>query len=290
MASFFNRTSGPLNAQILKQKYNNSVIWLYIISAFTIINILSVIFGASFYFLVSSSVPYVIVSLGMVFCGMLPDEEYAGELVNLRLFDKPVFAIFVIIALLIVGLYILSAIMAKKQKIGWLIFALVFFCLDTILMFLYFGFTIDIAIDAFFHIYLVVNLAIGISCYYKLKKIPPEEQSPETEQIFPVTSNENNDNLENSPILRSADFSVKSKTLLECTFLNHTIVYRRVKTVNELVIDGNVYAECNSKMLLTHSLFAVIDGHTIVAGLAANPPSFFITADNIILKQKIRWI
>ncbi len=275
----------PTTEQLLQQKYNRASIWLFLISAFTAINVLSLAFGGSFYFLVSSSVPYIIVGLGMILCGMLPDEEYVGDLLNFRIFDKSVFTIFVIIAVVIIGLYVLSAILARKQKVGWVIFALVFFCLDTLLMFLYFGLTMDILIDTIFHVVLIVVLAGSVHAHFQLKKLPPKEQNEEEPQTEIFTPH---DYTNDSPILRVADLSVKCRILLECNYLNHTIVYRRVKTVNELVIDGNVYSEYNARMEFEHSLVAVVDGHTFCAGLAMGKS--FIMADGNMLKQKIRWI
>lgn len=273
----------PTTAQKLKAKYQNSLASLYLIVIFTSINIVSVILGSSYYFLFSSTIPYVLVSLGIVLCGILPGEEY----VNYQIFDESAFIIFILVALSLVCLYLLSAIFAKQQKVGWLIFALVFFCLDTILMFLYFGFTIDIFIDLAFHVYVIVSLSIGIYTHFKLKKLPPEEQNPQETQQAPETSNEQT---EDSPILRPADLTVKSRILLEATYLNHTIVYRRVKKTNELIIDGNVYAEYTAKLEFDHSLVANLDGHTIVAGLYSMGTRSFIAIDGILIKQKIRWI
>ena len=48
---------------------------------------------------------------------------------------------------------------------------------------------------------------------------------------------------QNDIALRRADYSVKSKTLLEATAEGYRICYRRVKSVNELVINGIVYDE-----------------------------------------------
>ncbi len=271
----------PTTAQKLKGKYQNSIVSLYFIVIFTVINIVTVILGSSYYFLFSSTIPYVLVALGMVLCGRIPGPEY----VSYQIFDESVFILFVLVALSIVCLYLLSAIFAKQQKVGWLIFALVFFCLDTILMFLYFGFTVDIFIDLAFHVYVIVSLSIGIHSHYKLKKLPPEEQNPPARQQSPETSNEQT---EDSPILRPVDLTVKSRILLDATYLNHTIVYRRVKKTNELIIDGNVYAEYTAKLEFDHSLVAHVNGHIFVAGLSFSRS--FIAVDGTLLKQKLRWI
>lgn len=285
MQNLPNKYNIPTRAQTLQQRYNSSRIFLYIISTFTVINIISLVLNGSYYFLISSSIPYVLVALGMILCGLVP-EEYADDFAALHIFDQTVFVIFLLVALAIIALYVLSAIFSKKKKVGWLIFALVFFCLDTVLMFVYFGFVADIIIDAIFHVFIIISLSVGINAHYQLKKLPPEEQPVENEQ---QTENSTpNENLSDSPILRSADFSVKSKTFLECDYLNHKIIYRRVKKVNELVIDGYVYAEYSALIEFSHTLCAAVGGHMFYAGLQFNKS--FIAVDGITLKQKIRWI
>ena len=67
--------------------------------------------------------------------------------------------------------------------------------------------------------------------------------------------------------IRYADFGVKSRILLEAEAETYTICYRRVKTVNELVVNGRVYDEKKGLIEFEHTLRAVIDGHTIEAGL-----------------------
>jgi hypothetical protein len=73
-------------------------------------------------------------------------------------------------------------------------------------------------------------------------------------------------NLKNSESIRIADSTVKARILLEADALGHAIVYRRVKRVNELVIDGRVYDEMEALVEFAHSLKAQIDGHTIEVG------------------------
>ena len=284
MSRIFNKNTSRTKEQILAQRFAGARVTLYIISALTVINVLSLLFNGSYYFFISASVPYVLVAVGMVFCGVLP-EEIASDFAHLQIFDQSIFAMFIILAVAFIALYLMCAIFSKKGSVGWLITALVLFCIDTVLMFLYFGFSGDMIIDAIFHIYIVVTLSISIYSYFKLKKLPNEEPLQEVVQADGAVLNEN---LYDSPVLRNADFSVKSRTLLECDFLNHKVLYRRVKKVNELVIDGKVYAEYVSRMEFNHALFAIVDGHKFVAGLENNLS--FIEVDGAVLKQKLRWI
>ena len=53
---------------------------------------------------------------------------------------------------------------------------------------------------------------------------------------------------------------------MEADALGRAIVYRRVKRVNELVIDGRVYDEIEALVEFAHSLKAQLDGHLIEVG------------------------
>ena len=75
--------------------------------------------------------------------------------------------------------------------------------------------------------------------------------------------------------------------LLEDDVLGRNVCYRRVKRVNELVIDGYVYAEIEMLLETPHELKAVICGHTVTAGLTPNNISY-ISLDGNVVKKKLR--
>ena len=263
MSNLSNQPFGSTRAQKLHQVYKSAGNWMFLIAICTTFNIISLLLGGNYYLLLSSIAPFIIVLFGMIFCGVVP-AELTEEFAGLQIFDPPVLVFFILIAFAVIGFYLLSAIFSKKDKVGWLIFALVFFSIDSVITLLYYGLTIDVILDLLFHIIVVVSLARGVSAYYKFKKLPPEEQLTEKVETAELTPNEN---LTDSPILRPADFSVKSRILLEETFQNHKIIYRRVKRVNELIIDGNVYAEYQAFIEFNHGLFASVDGHNFIAGM-----------------------
>ena len=89
--------------------------------------------------------------------------------------------------------------------------------------------------------------------------------------------------------LRRADSSVKSKTLLEATVEGYRICYRRVKRVNELVINGTVYDEKKGIIEFEHNLSAIIDGHRIEAGFDEDGYSYIIL-DGMRIAEKRRII
>ncbi len=66
--------------------------------------------------------------------------------------------------------------------------------------------------------------------------------------------------------LRRADMEVKYRVLSEAKTEGFDICYRRVKSVNELVINGYVYDEKKGVVEFAHNLYASVNGHTIEAG------------------------
>jgi len=76
--------------------------------------------------------------------------------------------------------------------------------------------------------------------------------------------------------LRRVEPALKSKILLEARVGDYTICYRRVRHVNELVVNGDVYDERRGIIEFEHRLTAVIDGHTIEAGLDRESFSYLL--------------
>lgn len=93
----------------------------------------------------------------------------------------------------------------------------------------------------------------------------------------------------NSSMLRHADFAEKNKILSEASAEGYTICYRRVRSVNELVINGKVYDEKKGVIEFEHKLCAILDGHSIEAGTDENGYSY-IMFDGEIIEYKRRLI
>ena len=89
--------------------------------------------------------------------------------------------------------------------------------------------------------------------------------------------------------VRRANRSVKVRILLEARVENYEICYRRIKSVNELVINGIVYDEKKAVIEFAHNLSALVDGHTIEAGLSDDSYSY-IMFDGECLANKQRLI
>ena len=86
--------------------------------------------------------------------------------------------------------------------------------------------------------------------------------------------------------MRYAKNSVKCKILLEATADKYEICYRRVKNVNELIVNGRVYDEYKATIEFKHNLSAIIENHKIEAGLDSNSCSYIMFDGEIIATKK----
>lgn len=285
MANLLNKnTNGMPTTQRgnLETRYNSSVTNLLLVVGFSLINIVLLVMNSDTYFLFSAFIPYVLADFGMFYCGMYP-EEYYYDVPDMEYLSSSFLVVTLAVAAVILLLYFLSWLFAKKKKVGWLIFALIFFCIDTVAMLLFTGFAVDSIVDIIFHAWVIVSLSIGVSNYFKLKKLP-EEELDELAEGLPDSTEQI---VENSSILRMADTEVKSRTLLEAEAFGHHIVYRRVKKVNELVVDGRVYDEYEALVEYPHTLCAVVGGHKFEVQYD-NTSHMYIFADGQQIAKKLR--
>ena len=175
--------------QVLENKYNSSRHNILLVVVFTFINLILLVTNSNTYFLFSAYVPYFIADLGMFLGGKYPAEFYTGEMAGMDVFGNGFFVATLVTALVITALYLLSWIFCKKKS-GWMVFALVFFILDTVAMFVLNGVSADQIIDVIFHAWVIISLFSGISAYNKLKKLPeePEEESAEAVATSPIVN------------------------------------------------------------------------------------------------------
>ena len=149
-----------------------------IVLAFTVINILLLVSNANSYFLFSAYVPYGLVDYGMFYGGMYPLEVYGEYLSEISFLGTGFFAVMIAIAAVILVLYVLCWVFAKKNPKAWLIAALVLFCVDTAVLLLWLEFSADLILDYVFHGWVIVSLSRGLVALKKLKNLP-EEVEPE---------------------------------------------------------------------------------------------------------------
>lgn len=265
-------------------RYNNSRANLLLAIAFTAINMILVFCDSSSYFLFSLFVPYFLTYTGMFITGTLPKEVYGEEFATMEFLSSKALAIMLVIAVVVLIVYILAWFFSRNGKGGWLIFALVIFVIDTIAMLLVQGIAVDSIFDLAFHGWVIFDLSRGIYAYSQLKRLPQEEVVEADEEAVYETDEEIA--CENSPVLRMADMDTKAKILLETEKDGFVITYRRVKRVNELVINGSVYDEYEALLENAHVLVGVVGGRTIEAGFDGFRS--YIKIDGEIIAKKVR--
>ncbi len=266
----------------LENKYKSSLSNLLLVIAFTVINIVLLVTNSNTYFLFSAFLPYFAVDYGKYLCGMYPQEYYEGDEI---FFDSSFFVAMIAVAAVMLLLYLISWIFAKKKKVGWLIFALVVFVADTVAMFVLTEIGAESLVDIVFHGWVIVSLIMGVNAFNKMKKLPVEETAEQEQGV-----DENGEEIaENSSVLRLADTDVKSRTLVEGEYEGYHIEVRRVKRTNELVVDGKVYDEYEALAELAHTLRATIGGKRIEAGFDGTA-KMFIYVDGKLVAKKTRLI
>jgi hypothetical protein len=272
---------------ILENRLKGSKMSLLLLVIFTAVNIVLLISQSSTYFLFSATVPYVLVDLGLYWTGMYPPEYYA-DIINPEFMDSTVFVFMLSIALLIIVFYFLCWLLSKNGRKGWFIAAIVFFSIDTLALFYFYGVNTDMIMDIIFHVWVIVELAMGIHATAELKKIALAEAAAPAPEMQVNESAESTVREDSLP-LREADMSAKARVLIKTSALGREIIYRRVKRVNELVIDGKVYADIELFAEPAHSLSAVIDGHDIEVGFDGMSSSY-ASLNGQIITRKMRLI
>lgn len=276
--------------QLYEQKYRVSRMNLLLVLVFTAINLILLVTNADSYFLFSAFLPYYFAGIGMLLCGRFPPEFYEGA-EDIVFLDTSVFAFLLAVAILFTLMYLVAFLLSNKGRVGWLIFALVFFGVDTLGMFVLNGISLESILDLAFHAWIIYELSVGIHAHYQLKKLPPEEEVPAFEgapiEGEAVAAEGVAAQPAGSFALRVADPDVKHRVLAEAQFMNYHICYRRVKHTNELVVNGTVYDEIAGVMEYPHTLKAHLDGHYISASYTGTHSC--IAVDGETLVKKVRW-
>lgn len=239
--------------------------------------------------LFAANIPYAIVDFGMLFCGLYPDELYTDEFADLSFLDESAFAIFIIVAIAITGMYLLAYLRSKKQNTGWLVFSLVLISTDTAFMLFYYEPSLMMLPDLIFHGLMIYGIVRGISAVKKLSELPPEEAQVQEGDPNESADTRRTDLVDSTP-LRAADLSAKHRILLEDTVYGHKVIYRRVKKTNELIIDNYVYAEYIAWAEMAHMLTANLDGHAFAVGFDSVGAKSYLMVDGRTVKEKIRLI
>jgi len=164
--------------QVLESRYATARNNILLVVALTLINIVLLVTNANTYFLFSAYIPFFLVDLSMLLCGMYPADFYTGDFAGMEFLPKEFLVITLVIAAVILVLYLLSWVFSKKQKVGWLTFALILFGVDTLAMLLFQGFMMESILDYVIHAWVIFSFISGITAFSKLKKLPEETEVP----------------------------------------------------------------------------------------------------------------
>ena len=178
MAGFFNQNQGLSQRAMLANRYRSARLNLLLVAIMTLVNIALVATGGDTYFLFSAIVPYLLAYIGAMYCGLFSPEVYEYleiDVSTAEFLPMPFFYVVFGLSIVIVALYVLAFALSGKGRVGWLIFALIFFAIDTLSMLLYFGISFDMILDYVFHAWVIVILAVGIKAHRELESLPPDE-------------------------------------------------------------------------------------------------------------------
>ena len=152
--------------QIAESRFKSARLDLLIVIVFTVVNIVMLLTGSETMMLFSATVPYY-----AVFLAYFANLQYGG----LEWFVTGS----LILAGIILLVYLLCWIFSKKRH-GWLIAALVLFCLDTAAtVVLYMGDFARGIMDFVIHGAVIWYLALGVKAAKQLKTMPLEEVEAE---------------------------------------------------------------------------------------------------------------
>ena len=293
MANLFGNRSvrtETLHTRLLR-RYVTAQFNLFLVALCTAINIfLSSLLLLDTYFLFSAFVPYDIATTAAVFCGKLSPEFYEElGMQGMTFLPEGFFFGSIILALAIAGLYAIFAILSKK-KVGWMVAALVIYSIDTMMLFFSYGVDISLILDYAFHIWVIVSLSMGIAAAGRIKKLPEEDP----ESVSSVESSEQETEEEErlmavartSPAFRAVDWNQKGKIRVQAEAIGHKIYFRRVKRINELIVDDQVYADIELLIEPAHSVEAMIDGHDVQAGYDGAITCYIKIDGKIVAKKR----
>ncbi len=239
---------------------------LAVVVFLTALNMILAICGSDTMFLFSATMPYAFVLFGIT-------SPFMAAAV-----------IYITLAVVLWILYLLCCLLSKVHY-SFMVIALVLFGIDTLYMVVFYlsiGYFPGL-VDMVFHGLVLYYLITGVINSYRAKQLPASTPV----SVNAASDGEEHSEIADTPILRAADTNVKFRVRLQCNFGDHLIQYRRVKRVNELVVDGQVYDDVEMFMETAHVLSAVVDGHDIVAQF--DGVRIHIYVDGEQLAKKVCW-
>ena len=179
--AFINRTQPLTKGEILTARYTNARRNILILIIFTVLNIFLALTGSSVYLLFSAYIPYTLVEVGLLLSGKYPEEYYEalyGEQYHTLDFSGKgvILVLLVIVAAFVLLWYFISWKATRKASFGWMLFTLIYFALDTVVMLLIRGVSFGDIFDLLFHGWVLYSLTAGILALRKLRNLPEEVQ------------------------------------------------------------------------------------------------------------------
>lgn len=253
------------------RRYRGARNSLLLMMIMTVINTVLAAVGSYTYFVFSDYLSYYLALFGRVYF------EELGE---------PLYLIIGCVAAAIVLLpYLLCWIFSKKRR-GWLIAALVLFIIDTLLLvsdaiaYMDVSYILDIA----FHIWLIVELIIGIRAG---KAAIAEMTAPpvaEDTEFHDASTGEQPD----TKCLGAPQEERKHRVLVEAQYGGRTIEVRRSYGLTELVIDGRLYGTWEGVAEHSYDIVARVDGHEIATRfLPTGKQTIEVDGEVIAKKQRL---
>ena len=163
---------------LCEAKYNSARMNLLLVLGMTLINIVVCCLGSDRYFLFSASIPYYLVLLGSIMTGRMPEEYYTDWPASEPFLGIGFLVVMAVIAVAMLLVYLACFLLSKKNRVGWLITAAVFFGIDTLGMLWLYGISADAIFDIVFHAWVLYYLITGVINGLKFKKLPEDDPQP----------------------------------------------------------------------------------------------------------------
>ena len=150
--------SDDLYQQTLETKLQTGRLALLVIFTCSLLTVALGSFGLDVRILFGAFIPYLLVLYGNLFTGKLPESYYENlEMTELTFLEDSFLVGMISCAIFVSLLFLLSWFFSRAYQVNWLLFALVLYALDAVVMLLLFGFGLSLLADYVFH-----GIAIGV--------------------------------------------------------------------------------------------------------------------------------
>ena len=271
-------------AEILRMRYRAARMSLFILTAFSAINIFFVLIAhVTVYAPFSVTLPYGLVLLGLFWTGKLyTPEEYDAYfgMTPEELLSSDVIYIYIGCALVVLAVLVVCWALSKKH--AWaLIAGCALMALDTVSVPVFLGVDLNRGLTELLMHALAVGIMIaGIVAHYKLRIVEWMSEDP-------VRDADNTAAHPDTPALHAIDYSAKGKIIMIYDIEGYTVCYRRVGRIYELAVNKMVYDTVDAGPYeQPHELCAYVEGHEIMVGTSAD--TAYIRFDGEVIRKKQR--